>query len=352
MFPAILEVMISLVVIYFLLSTVVSFLKEAIAMVFNSRGKILYKSLEDLFGENKEANSLLTNVYKSDYVNNLAARFPIVGKLNSRPSYIATENFTGALIDEICKIEQEKKTTNVMKTFADIKQKINEMSPSFVKTKLLDIIAELEDSKQTTIENLKKKIGEWFDNYMISVSIIYKNYVTVWVFFISLFFCFKMNIDSLVLVEYLYENSDKRKVVVTFAESVGKDDFVISDSIKGEKRVAKIKELKNSVLGDFNSFELPYGWEVIEKSDTLKKHKVASARVAQKKLKKLTESFVAKRLNYEQQLLGNEMKGSLLTKFFGLLISTVSLTLGAPFWYQMMVNLLALRKSIREKKVA
>lgn len=317
MFPAILEVVISLVVVYFLMSTLVSFLNEFIAMIINSRGKILEKSLKHLFVEDdNDSDSLVTKIYQSKFVNNLAAKFSIAAKLNTKPSYIATENFTSALIDEIQKAGVKKSYAH---TFEGLKKKIDALKDSFIKTKLEEIIIELEETQQANITAFKKKIAEWFDNYMLTVTEVYKNYVRVWIFVISLLFTFSMNIDSLVLIEYFFENKEKRELMVNFAEKADKNMYAVNDSIKGDKRVEAIKKMNKEILNDFNAFDLPYGWDGDGDG----------------------------RLAHEAKILGNDKpdQWGKLKKFIGLLITTVSLTLGAPFWYQLMLNLLALRKS-------
>jgi hypothetical protein len=316
MFPAILEVVISLVIVYFLLSTVVSFIKEMIAMLLNSRGAILHKSLIHLFDEKQNnTNGLISKIYQSKYVHNLASKFSLAKKLNKKPSYIATENFASALIDEI---QKNGNTGDYAKNIAEFKKKIEALDHSFIKTKLNEIITELEETSQANFTNLKKKVSEWFDNYMASVTVVYKNYVSVWVFAISFFICFGMNIDSLVMIEYLYENKDKREAMVKFAESLPKDKYLVKENASDKEKLNAVKEMKKVVLADFDSFELPYGWTGEGNG----------------------------RLNYEAKILGNKASFfDFLKKIVGLFITTISLTLGAPFWYQMMVNLLSIRKT-------
>lgn len=332
MFPAILEVIISLVVVYFLMSTLVSFLNEFIAMVINSRGKILEKSLKHLFVEDEEeGDALVAKIYQSKFVNNLAAKFSIAARLNKKPSYIATENFTSALIDEIQKVGVKKSYAH---TFDGLKKKIDALKDSFIKTKLEEIVIELEETQHANITTLKKRISEWFDSYMLTVTEVYKNYVRVWIFSISFFVVFSMNIDSLVLIEYFFENKEKRELMVSFAEKAKENDYAIPDSIKGEEREEAIRKAKSKLMKDFNAFDLPYGW--IKKAKDTTKAKVANVE---------KDGMINRTLKHEQQILNNPVQSSYFTKFLGLLMTTVSLTLGAPFWYQLMMNLLALRKS-------
>lgn len=206
--------------------------------------------------------------------------------------------------------------------FDELKKKIEALKDSFIKIKLHEIIIELEETQQANITSIKKKISEWFDSYMVTVTEVYKNYVRFWIFGISFFIVFTMNIDSLVLIEYFYENKEKREVMISFAENVGKDDYKINDSLTGDERVEEIKKLKKAVVDDYNAFDLPYGWK----------------------------KGMSNTLQYEKKVLNNPTTDSAFKKIIGLFLTTISLTLGAPFWYQLMVNLLALRKSITEKQ--
>lgn len=320
MFPAVLEVVISLVVVYFLMSTLVSFCNEFIAMIVNSRGKILHKSLQNLLDENKEdVDSFISKIYSSKFVTNLASKFSVANKINKKPSYIGAENFTSALIDEIQKGAGKK---SYARDFDELKKKIEALKDSFVKTKLQEIITELEETQQANITAIKKKISEWYESYMLTVTEVYKNYVRFWIFGISFFITFTMNIDSLVLIEYFYENKEKREVMISFAENLGKDNYKINDSLTGDDRVEDIKRLKNAVVDDFDAFDLPYGWK----------------------------KGMLNTLNEEREVLNNQKKSSVFKKIIGLFLTTISLTLGAPFWYQLMVNLLALKKSITDKQ--
>lgn len=321
MFPTILEVVISLVVVYFLMSTLVSFCNECIAMMVNNRGKILYKSLKHLFVEEKnEEDSLIEKVYQSKFVNNLAGQFKFANKVVHKPSYIATENFTSALIDEIQKCGVKKAYA---RNIDDLKKKIDAVKDSFIKTKLQEIIAELEETQQANITSVKRKISEWYDNYMLTVTEVYKNYIRMWIMGISAVVVVAMNIDSLVLIEYFYENKEKREVMISFAQNVRKDDFEKNDSLSNDQHLEEIKRLKKAVVDDINAFDLPIGWK---------------------------DGGMEKTLRYEQKILKNPTAASTYKKIIGLFLTTILLTLGAPFWYQLMVNLLAIRKSITEKK--
>lgn len=314
MFPIILEVAISLVVIYFLLSTLVSFINELIAMLFNSRGELLFKSLKHLFAENVDEKTFVNKIYDSHHITNFASKFGWFKILNKKTEYISSPNFASALIEQI----QKNDGTTAVISFTELKNKINGLcNDSFIKTKLQEMISDLEDSGKNDIVSLKITIEKWFNSYMESVTILYKNSVQKFVFFISALVCFSMNVDTLSLIKFFFENKEKREIMVNYAETITKDKYIISDSLKGEARLEKLKATNKEILAQINTFDLPIGW------DAENNNQIASQ-------KKDFKSWVL--------------------KFLGIFLTTISLTLGAPFWYQLMIKLLDLRKNTTKPK--
>lgn len=321
MFPTILEVIISLILVYFLLSTLVSFINEVIAMTFNSRGKLLKRALLELFNENKDDSmSFIEKIYTTRHLKNLSinfGKFKFKGKL---PEYIDAKDFSTALLEKIKELDEN---INIAK-LEDYKQIIiDNIDNSFLQKKLLiflDEIYEEIDEGKTKIFNLKEKIEEWFNSYMGSVSYLYKSQTKIIMFIISVIISFSMNIDSLVLIEYFYENKDQREIMINYAENNINNTKVNIDSLS----IQELKMKKDSILSEINSFELPIGWHC-EKGNK-------------------TKFF----FNSEDSNTDNFYK--LIYKLFGLFLTTIALTLGAPFWYQMMMNMLTVKKSISKKK--
>ena len=133
-------------------------------------------------------------------------------------------------------------------------------------------------------------------------------------FIISFFVVLTMNIDSLVLFEYFYENKDKREMMVNYAENIDVSSYEMDSSLTAFQKSDTINKHKASIIKDINSFELPIGWQGNEKQNL--------------------SSF-----------------SHWINKFIGLLITMILLTLGAPFWYEMMVKMLDWRNKIKNPKI-
>jgi hypothetical protein len=324
MIPVIIEVAISLIVVYFLMSTLVSFIQEMIAMALSSRGELLKKSLGYLFEEEiienqqpKKNRNLFDSFYKSKFLQRPFKR------CSKSPDYINPSNFYSAIYE---KINPENEPLNSITLRKKIEEKF--LNNSIVKQKLLEIINQISVDTKTFEEDLKAKVIEWFNIQMDSLTVIYRNYSRAFILAISSILCIGMNLDSLVLFEYFYENKDKRTAMVQFAEQINKNNYFISDSIGGEKRLDSLNVLKEKTLKELNTFNLPINW--------VKKGKLGY-------------------LDTENALLGNEKSDcwflNWAKKVLGIFLTIVALTLGAPFWFQLMVKLLNLRKEINGETI-
>lgn len=326
MFPIIIEVAISLVVIFFLMSTLVSFIYEIFSLVFSSRGKILKNSLKLLLNENKESSKVIDTMYESAHIYKLR----IFKKLNHSkylPANISPESFANALIEHIY-------AGQVSEDISQFKNQVVRLTNNFLKEKLLTLIAELDTGKQT-IAGIKENIMKWYDDYMKTVTEVYKLRSKVIICILSAIICICMNIDTITLTEFFWKNKEKREMMVGFAERLQEETFKLDSLNKNkqgpkvsvgnlpnesqDQRIKRILAKNQQILDTLNQFELPiyFNQYIIEKES-------------------LKDGYMWARY--------------LLIKLFGLAITTFCLTLGAPYWYQMMQNLIQVKKTLSGNK--
>ncbi|QQR97772.1 MAG: hypothetical protein IPK18_13195 [Sphingobacteriales bacterium] len=301
----IIEVAISLIVVFFLLSSLVSFINELTAMFINRRGRLLYKSLEMLFGD----NNILNNLYSSTQIKDLSTLPTLSGKFNkinpfsnNKPEYIGADDFSTALIEKLLgNITLSSNINNLQTT-------INNLPESPLKTKLTEILLLLNENGNANIQNFKIEVSNLFNNYMNSVTVIYKNSTKVFIFIISLIITISLNVDSIKLFKYFYNQPEARQVVISYAEknivnndTASKFNFTITDSAK----IAEFKEKKDILLNDIIGFDLPIGACVCKDKSV---------------------------------------------NIFGLFITVIALTLGAPFWYDLLMKLINARNNISGNK--
>lgn len=327
MFPIIIEVAISLVVIFFLMSTLVSFIYEIIALVFSSRGKVLKNSLKLLLNENKKSAVIIDSIYESAHIYKLRI-FKKLNRSQYLPAHISSESFANALFEHINR-------GDVTEDISHFKQHVGDIKNPFLKQKLLTLIAELDTGKQT-MAGIKENIMKWFDDYMKTVTEVYKLRSKVIICILSAIICLSMNIDTITLTEFFWKNKEKREMMVGFAERLQEETFKL-DSVKlnnrqgnkdsavlhstetQDQRIKRILAKNQQILDTLNQFELPiyFNQYIIEK-ESLKD--------------------------------GCMWARYLLFKLFGLAITTFCLTLGAPYWYQMMQKLIQVKKTLSGNK--
>jgi hypothetical protein len=314
MILVIIEVAISLIVIYFLLSTLVSFVNELIAMLLNSRGNLLFKSIKMLFAN----DAIVDKLFKSEQIKDLATLPSINGWFNKisdkkKPEYISADNFSSSLLETIFTDTNQSNLSGL--NYNKLINKIDNIQDGALKNKLIEITTILNESKQESIENLKKKIEEWYNIYMGEISVIYKNSTKIFIFIISFFITIVFNIDSIKLIKYFYNQPAARQIMMSYTENniINKDTTSTfnfksnQNDLLDSSKIAEFNSKKDKLINDIYSFNLPIAQQCIFKE------------------------------------FGN---GNGLQKVIGYLLTIVSLTLGAPFWYQVLMKLINAKNNI------
>lgn len=299
MIPTIIEVAISLIVIYFLMSTLVSFINEIIALIFSFRGKLLYKGIGELLGD----TGLHEHLYSSLNIHKLRI-FGIMKKTNYKPSNIHAENFSDAFLEKVL---------NSPTTVSELKQNIEGLNNNFLQKLMLQKYNEL-IAKGISIESFKESIKSWYDNYMNVISEVYKLKMKVVSFVVSITLCLFMNIDTLELTKFFWENKASREQLNNFANELTAN-YAKVDTINLDKKQQLQANIKSSkmIIADINQFNLPIYWD----------------------FKAICKSFDDTACHCILKF---------ITKIFGIMITACCLTLGAPFWFQLMKQLVDYKK--------
>ena len=129
----------------------------------------------------------------------------------------------------------------------------------------------------------------------------YKRRITIILFFIGIVVAGAFNVDSWQLANTLWNNESVRSAVVSQAEKQAKKPLD-----KAAKDVSDVEQLK-----------LPIGWKAQESKTTKQGERDPRA------FPRTTGQYVA--------------------KFLGLLLSAIALSLGAPFWFDVLNRLTRLR---------
>lgn len=348
---ATIEIAIGMIFIFLLLSLVCSTINEWIASIFNLRGKTLQSGIRRLL-EDPEGQWLAGEFYNHPIIRGLS-------RGESRvvlPSYISADTFTTVLMD-ILAPQEFGNPKPLREVYSDIQDRIQQMADvektefgrvimllmdetgltkvqlrelaegweqvSVLRDRLKELQAETADQMNLAeVQNLlqtigqmetklalteqradqaiaqaRHKIGDHFDQAMDRVSGWYKRQTAISIFGIALVVSVMLNVDSISLASSLANNPTLRSAVVAAA-----DNGV--EELRGT--VGELTESTGTqdLVDELNQLGLPIGWNAQTIPSTP------------------TELF---------------------NRILGWIVTTIAVSMGAPFWFDLLSRVSSLR---------
>ena len=293
----ILEVAIGMVFMYLLLSLICSALGEWVASLVSLRAKNLKNGIQHILNDS-QGIGLCKELYEHPFIRNLfdpgkrVIRF-LLPKKEKEPAYIHPKIFAAALLDTIVPYD----STNSPKSFDSVRDSLTKIQNSEIKKTLLVLFDQAKGDLHTAQENVE----HWFNESMEQVSVWYKKQSQLIIFLLALVVSFLANADTLMIADRLLHDATLRAYIVAAAEDTASNNPKLpTDTI--EKKIKFI----NSELDKLN---LPIGW-VSRDGDA--------------------------------QGIPSDFWGWII-KFVGIALTTVAVSLGAPFWFDLLNKLVNLR---------
>ncbi len=282
----VLEVVIGLTLVYLVLSIGCSGIKEVIAAMFSLRAKTLEDSIRNMLKNGP-----------NDFTAKLFAHPLILGTApeGQKPSYISARMFAAALFDIVAPADGAQP-----RTMQSLRAGVTQLPDEKLRATLLNII----DSAGDDVDGARLKVEHWFDDTMARVTGWYKRMAQKIIFVAGLLLCAAVNADTLMIVKELWSDQALRSAVV--AQAVKK---VQSEGPAGDP---SHEVSLQQVAGEIREANTPpIGW-----------------------------SRGAVDLRAWPSGLGGEV-----LKVLGILLTAFAIVLGAPFWFDMLNNLINLRLS-------
>ncbi|HEX6902448.1 MAG TPA: hypothetical protein VF789_22200 [Thermoanaerobaculia bacterium] len=293
MFGTVLDVAIGMVLIYTLLSLMCSTIKEGISSLMAWRAATLRQGLDNLLGDD-----FARTVFGHHLVQGLVPRNRMPWK--KRPSYIPSRTFVLAVLDSLGK----ENGAGFPQTVEDARKgalKIAEKNPD-VGRALLALVDEAEGD----FEKLKHNITQWFDSSMQRVSGWYRRKAETVILAIAILVSVVLGIDSIQLGKSLWANPALRTVAIEAAQkTVNNPPSGVSPQGTPPRPVDEVAEDLQSLKSQLDGLEIsraPY--------------------------------------SRDQDLL-IWLRAHLL----GFVITAIAISLGAPFWFDLLNKLVSLRSS-------
>lgn len=350
---AILDVVIGLVFIYLLLSLFCTIVNEWIAQWTSLRARTLKRGIAELFGDRRwsqivaatDAKALLeSDTGKAlkvglDNVRSLTEEFykhPLIESLRkgaSEPSYISSGTFARTVIDilrsragaagiDLARADDLAAGFSALTKQAEDALAALEtnkaISPELAKkirdvldgTSITRVIETLAVDTAATVDEVQKRLAIWFDEGMERVSGWYKRYLQYIGFAIGLVVAVVFNANTINMATALAHEPALRAALVQSATAVAQSCKSTDDC----KAIDVVKSLQNKDRA------LPIGWyvEYLPCSNNGKNDKSCAVDLA---------------------------TGAPWLWLLGLLVTALAMTLGAPFWFDILKKLVNIRTS-------
>ncbi|WP_022667071.1 hypothetical protein [Desulfospira joergensenii] len=299
-----LDVMVGLITIYLSFGIACTSMVEAVSSVLGLRSKNLQKGMDEFFqgdlsvGKNNKA--FIDAFYEHPMIQTLSRG------AKGRPSYIPTE-MIGQVVESIL---------NRNGSFQNLKEGLDTMPGEPGKNRIKDLLLVFHDQSKGDLYRFKKKVEIHFDESMERAAGWFKRKTQYIAIGFSTVLVILGNIDTIDIVRHLSVNPESRTALVESADRL-------------------LEERKNRET------------EIVESSDsdeTLKER-------AEEKTEEARKTYARAVSNLEKsglKLGWNRIPrgwGEWMSKITGLLISALSVSLGAPFWFQVLQRFMQVRGS-------
>ena len=328
-----LDIAIGLCLFFLLVSLLCSAIREAGETLLKSRARDLERGLRMMLDDPDGSvmmpslmnHGLLSSLFAGEYDFSKL----VIGKFSSSlglsikeraafPSYIPSRQFAAAFLDLVGRGygENPHQSGTAPITVASIRASVD-LLPS---ARLKQVVLSALDTAGDDIEKARTEIGKWFDGSMERVCGWYKRRTQVVLFLIGLVVAVGLNLDTLTIASRL--NTDPALRAAAVAEAEG----IVANAKDQPTRVEQIQ-------GEFIRIGYPMGW--LSDKDGFPWPGPQACEVPDPKAPAVcttTATFGFK---------------GWLALLVGWLITALSVTLGAPFWFDLLGKFISIRSTIK-----
>ena len=316
----IIQIAIAVIVVYLVFSIMVFTIVEWLTTLIQLRGKKLKQAILKLFDDKGSNDSVGERLYIH----------PQIAKLfrgKKLPPYIPSNNVALALIDLVK--TGEGNVTDENEVYNRYKQGLDQMEDGPLKRLLTSITGHTD-----SLGRLKYAIEKWYDDYMDRATGWYKIHIRNIILVVSAIVVIAFNIDTIHVVRVSATDKETRDRLNLFADQLVRDSMVNRVVLRQEN----FQDYYEDYVND-DSFDGRDSMDRVAHRDSL----VADANAESfQRLLKLNQMV------HEWQLpVGWDIPKShgWLYVILGWILSTLALSAGAPFWFDLLKRLVNIRNA-------
>jgi hypothetical protein len=305
-----LEVVIGLSFIFFIFSLICSAATEWIATKLEWRARMLEVAIENLFSGSEsitdEGKELAAKFWDQPLIQSLQRPTnekllqPAAGKSATekskvhRPSYIPSRTFVLALLDLGARAHVEQRVKSGKADMDVAKVALVDAINGIGNEKMRQALLTLYRDADGKVLHFRKASEQWFDDSMERVSGWYRRHAQRVLWMTAIVIVILLNVDTMQIGQTLWRDDATRAVLVSQAENATQQGSTGTNASKAVK-----------------ALPVPVGWKLFK-----------------------TGTGPGQIPN---------TAGSILAKILGLLLSAAALTLGAPFWFDLLSKFVRVR---------
>lgn len=358
-----LDVVIGLVFIYLLYSLLASILQELIATQLSFRSKMLEKAIIRMLEDGKKSGSLpLLERYKGfgqmlfrtnplrdkpftrEFYEHPLVKYMSEDNYYSKPSYLSAGNFSRIMIDILTGMAPADMSVIQSTVWEGKALLASNTEKSRVLMLPRDTAYQLQSFLATSkgdLEKFRLSLEKWFDDTMERVTGWYKRYIQFLLFLIGIIIAVAFNVDSIRIAQKLARDSQLREQLV---QSAG--NYLEKNQQLGI-RLAAMKTVNDT------GTVFKQQWQSYEE---LRQHSDSLLSSAQQMINSDIKGIK------DVMGLGYECKHPVLLhvfffaypdasfpNFIGWILTALAISLGAPFWFDLLNKLMRLRSGNNSK---
>lgn len=365
----IIDVIIGLVFVYLLYSLLATIIQEIIATNFNFRAKILEKAVMRMLDDGDSSKNrvasffmLFTGNWFVPPMTKLFYNHPLIkylspDKWHKKPSYLSAQNFSKVIVDLL----RGKQTIAGQSYRENIEGALSAKKPAWneeikISDDTSDFLNSIWVDAQGDIDKFKTNLELWYDETMDRATGWYKQYTQVVLLIVGMTIAIIFNVDTLKIVEKLEKDPVLREQLVSQSEAFAKAHPNLIEELNNEKKrneaiLASLKDSTRVAKEKMDSVTQA-------RYDTLKTQRdslfARANRLVKGDISKINKSLALGWGDYGGRT-GTICKARYVlstafgswSKFFGLFITAIAISLGAPFWFDLLNKLIKLRGAFK-----
>jgi hypothetical protein len=290
----ILTVVIGIVFVLLLLSLLATTLMELLSSFFRLRGRNLLKALQNMLASQDEHNTLVKLFEQNSMYKHLTQQYG--RRPQGPPSYMSAQTFQNILLDVIMKGDSYDK----------LKERIAELPDE----DLRNVLNQLLRQANNNLDHFKREIEKWYDNVMDRASGWYKRRTQQILLLMGLGIAVLFNADTFSIYERLSSDPQNLQEIVALAENYVRvnenTDFSQRENVAFDQA---LDDLELVLANEIESIRSPLG------------------------------------LGWEGFMNDAAQFGPLdwLGKVLGFFVTALAISLGAPFWFDLLRKLVNIR---------